>query len=63
MLGNRRSVSFWRPKKRLLEMVRALRGSAQPPARPAMPARALAAARQRDRLAAEAERKARFAER
>ena len=63
MLGSRRTLSFWQPKKRLLDLARALRRELQEVARPAMPAQSLAVARVRSRIAAEARRKAHFDER
>ena len=62
MLGSRRTISFWRPRKRLLKLARALRAGRNEPARPAFPAQALSVARVRGRIAAEGKRKARFSE-
>jgi hypothetical protein len=63
MLGSRRTLSFWQPRKRLLSLARALRTSLQDTGRPAMPAQSLAVARVRSRIAAEAKRKGHFDER
>ncbi|MBV8186170.1 MAG: hypothetical protein JOY64_06880 [Alphaproteobacteria bacterium] len=62
MLGSRRTVSFWQPKKQLLKLARALRARVEETARPALPAQSLAVARVRSRIAAEGKRKARFSE-
>jgi hypothetical protein len=62
MLGNRRTLSFWQPKKRLLSLARALRTSLQDTGRPAMSVQSLAVARVRNRIAADAKRKGRFDE-
>jgi hypothetical protein len=62
MLGTRRTLSFWQPKKRLLKLARALRTSLQDTGRPAMPAQSLAVARVRSRIAAEGKRKGHFSE-
>ena len=62
MLGSKRTIAFWRSKKRLLKLERALAPERQDRGRPAMPAQTLSAARIRDRIAAEAKRKRRFAE-
>jgi hypothetical protein len=62
MLGSRRTVSFWQPKKQLLKLARALRARVQETTRPALPAQSLAVARVRNRIAAEGKRKARFSE-
>ena len=62
MLGSRRTLSFWQPKKRLLKLSRALRAGLQETSRPAMPAQSLAVARVRSRVAAESKRKGHFHE-
>ena len=62
MLGSRRTLSFWQPKKRLLKLARAVRSGLQDTRRPAIPAQSLALARVRYRIATEAKRKARFIE-
>jgi hypothetical protein len=62
MLASRRTVSFWQPKKRLLQLARALRAGLPDRARPAMPAQSLAVARVKSRIAAEAKRKGHFNE-
>ena len=62
MEASRRTLSFWQPKKRLLQLARALRAQLEDASRPAMPAQSLAAARIRDRIAVEGRRKARFSE-
>jgi hypothetical protein len=62
MLGSRRTLSFWQPKKRLLNLARALRTRLQDTGRPAMPVHSLAVARVRHRIAAEAKRKGHFLE-
>jgi len=62
MLGDRRTLSFWQPKKRLLELARALRPRLEQATRPALPTQSLALARVRNRIAAESRRKARFDE-
>jgi hypothetical protein len=62
MLGGKRTISFWRPKKRLLSLERALAPDRQQEGRPAVPARAVAAAQAKGRVAVEGKRKARFTE-
>ena len=62
MLGSKRTIPFWRAKRPLLSLERALtplRRLAEPPA---MSAPAMAHARVRGRLAAEAKKKGRFSE-
>ena len=62
MLGTKRTIPFWRAKRPLLVLERALaqlRRLAEPPA---MNAPALAHVRERGRLAAEAKKKGRFSE-
>jgi hypothetical protein len=62
MLGSRRTLSFWQPKKQLLKLSRALRAGVQGINRPAMPAQSLAVARVRGRIVAEGKRKGHFTE-
>jgi hypothetical protein len=62
MLGTRRTIAFWRPKKRLLILERALAPDRMDTGNGAITARALAEARARDRMAAESKRKGRFSE-
>ena len=62
MPGSKPTISFWRPKRRLLNLERALAPERHESGRGAMTAQALAAARARDRLAAESKKKGRFAE-
>jgi hypothetical protein len=63
MLGTKRTVPFWRPKKRLLNVARAVTGDGKDTAKGAATAQAIAGARARDRIATESKKKARFAER
>jgi hypothetical protein len=62
MFGTKRTLSFWRPKKRLLSLARALTPDRPEPARVAAMAHIVADARGKARLALEAKRKGRFAE-
>ncbi len=62
MLGSRRAISFWRQKRRLLSLERALAGVREVGGRGAMMVPALAIVRARSRLQLESKRKARFAE-
>jgi len=62
MLGTKRTASFWRPKKRLLDLARALAPKGTDRSRPAMPAEALAVARVRNRITEQAKLKGRFSE-
>ena len=62
MLGTKRTLSFWRPKKRLLALARALAPERPGRDRPAMPAEVLAVARVRSRIGEQAKRKGRFSE-
>lgn len=63
MPGSKPTVPFWRPKRRLLELARALAPRQRVQAVPAMTVQALASARARSRIDAEARKKARFSER
>lgn len=64
MLGTRRTIPFWRAKRPLLSLERALSSLRQLGARDAaMTAPALVRARTRSRLAAEAKKLGRFSER
>ena len=63
MLGTKRAIPFWQPKRRLLSLERALTADREGNGKGAMTAQALAGARARDRLAAESKKKARFSER
>lgn len=62
MLGTKRTIPFWRPKRRLLELARALAPQQQVQPVPILTAQALASARARSRLDAESRRKTRFSE-
>jgi hypothetical protein len=62
MLGSRRTIPFWRQKRRLLPLERALEADRKGAGKSSMTAQAVADARSRDRLAAEARQKARFSE-
>jgi hypothetical protein len=62
MLGSKRSIPLWRQKRRLLTLERALAPERKDNGRNAITAQAVAGARARDRLAAEAKNKARFSE-
>jgi hypothetical protein len=62
VLGTKRTIPFWRSKRRLLELARALAPQQRLQAVPAMTAQALASARARSRIDAEARRKTRFSE-
>ena len=63
MLGSKRTIPFWRPKRPLLNLERALAPHHQDGAKGAMTAQVLAGARAHDRLSAEAKKKGRFSER
>lgn len=64
MLGTKRTIPFWRGKRPLLALERALAPLRRSPAKGvAMTVPELAQARTRGRLAAEAKKKARFDER
>lgn len=62
MLGTRRTIPFWRPKRRRLTLERALTSDRPDSRQAAMTAQSVADARARGRMAAESKRKARFAE-
>jgi hypothetical protein len=62
MLGSKRSIPFWRQKRRLLTLERALAPERKDNCRNAITAQAVAGARARGRMAAEAKSKARFSE-
>ena len=62
MLGTRRTIPFWRPKRRRLTLERALTPDQPDALKSAITAQAVADARARGRMAAESKRKARFAE-
>lgn len=62
MLGTKRTIPFWRAKRPLLSLERALAPLRQLRGGVAMPAPAIAQARDRSRIVAEAKRKSRFSE-
>lgn len=62
MPASKPTTPFWRPKRRLLNLERALAPERREGGKGAMTAQALAGARARDRLAAESKKKGRFAE-
>ncbi len=62
MLGSRRTLSFWRQRRRLLSLERALAAVRDVGGRGAMTAPALATVRARSGLQLESKKKARFAE-
>jgi hypothetical protein len=62
MLGTKRTIPFWRQKRRLLTLERALAPDRKGSGKSSITAQAVADARSRDRLAAEARQKARFSE-
>jgi hypothetical protein len=62
MLGTRRAIPFWRQKRLLLALERALAPDRKGPGKNPITAQAVAEARSRERLAAEAKHKARFSE-
>jgi hypothetical protein len=62
MLGSKQTIPFWRQKKRLLTLERALAPDRKDTGKSAITAQAVAGARVRDRMAAESKRKARFSE-
>ena len=62
MVGTRRTIPFWRPRKRLLKLERALTPGRPDSRKIAMTAQAVAEARARGRMAAQSRRKARFSE-
>ena len=62
MLGSKRAIPLWRQKRRLLTLERALAPDRKGTGKSSMTAQAVADARSRERLAAEARQKARFPE-
>jgi hypothetical protein len=62
MLGSKRSIPFWRQKRQLLILERALAPDRKDTGRKTPTAQAIAGARAKDRIADEAKRKARFCE-
>lgn len=62
MLGTKRTIPFWRAKRPLLSLERALTPLRRLAATPMITAPTLAHARVRGRLAAEAKKKGRFSE-
>jgi hypothetical protein len=62
VLGTKRTIPFWRAKRPLLSLERALAPLRQLGGGVAVPAPALAHARDRSRIVAEAKRKGRFSE-
>jgi hypothetical protein len=62
VLGTKRTIPFWQPKRRLLSLARALVPGRQVEEKNAVTTQALASARARDRLEAESKKKGRFAE-
>jgi hypothetical protein len=62
MLGSKRTISFWQPKKRLLSLARALSPNRAEPRREPAKVHVVADARFKARLALEAKRKGRFRE-
>ena len=62
MPASKPTIPFWRPKRRLLNLERALAPGRREGGKGAMTAQALAGAQARDRLAAESKKKGRFAE-
>jgi hypothetical protein len=62
VLGTKQTIPFWRPKRRLLELARALAPQQQARPVPIMTAQALASARTRSRIETEARKKTRFSE-
>ena len=62
MLGSKRAIPFWQRKRRLLTLERALAPDRKGPGKSPITAQAVAEARSRERLAAEAKHKARFSE-
>ena len=62
VLGSKRTIPFWRAKRPLLSLERALSPLRQLRAGVAVTAPVLAQARSRSRLAAEAKKKGRFSE-
>lgn len=62
VLGSKRTIPFWRARRPLLVLERALAPLRQPRGGVALTAPVLAHARDRSRIAAEARRKGRFSE-
>ena len=62
MLGTKRTLPFWRPKKRLLSLARALAPDRPGTERAVAMAHVVVDARTKGRLALAAKRKGRFAE-
>jgi hypothetical protein len=62
MLGIKRTIQLWRPKRRLLSLGRALAPERHDSTTGATTAQAVAKARARQRMAAEARRKGRFSD-
>ncbi len=62
MFGSRRTIPFWRPKKQLLELERALASERSNEAKDAPMTQVVAEAQSRSRVAEEAKKKARFSE-
>lgn len=62
VLGSKRTIPFWRAKRPLLGLERALAPLRQLRGGVALPAPVLAHARDRSRITAEAKRKGRFSE-
>ena len=62
MPASKPTTPFWRPKRRLLTLERALAPERQESGKNARAAQALAGTRARDRLAAESKKKGRFAD-
>lgn len=63
MFGAKRTMPFWRPKRLLLALERALAPHGASSPRDGLVAHAVVVARVRDRLSAEARKKAHFVER
>jgi hypothetical protein len=63
MFGTKRTIPFWRAKRQLLTLERALASDRMAAARVGFMAHAVADARAASRLSAEAKKKARFFER
>lgn len=62
MLGTKRAIPLWRPKKRLLNLERALAPDRKDSGGSPVTAQAIVGARIKNRMAAESKRKARFPE-
>jgi hypothetical protein len=63
MLGSKRTIPFWRQRRRLLTLERALLPERADRGKGPMTVQAVAQARARERIVAEAKRKGRFWER